>query len=236
LANVTAEPAHWAGLRPQLADFLAALPNSTVPPAPWQVADWPRAEGLVVPSQVNFVGKAADLYALGLQPSGANLVVQGYLGTSWLWDKVRVQGGAYGGMCRLDRHSGVFTYLSYRDPNLTATLDTYDRTAQFLETVALDDAELTRAIVGTIGSLDFYLLPDAKGYASMQRFLIGDTDEARQRLREEVFGTTTADFRRFGEILAQATADGRVAVLGSEQAIAAANTERPRLLMVSRVM
>jgi Zn-dependent M16 (insulinase) family peptidase len=269
LANVTTEPAYWAALQPQLADFLATQPLGNVPPSRWQVASlasvaradepgsgrvsgartielarWPlaslasapRAEGLVVPSKVNFVGKGADLYALGLQPSGANLVVTRYLGTSWLWDKVRLQGGAYGGRCRFDHHSGVFTYLSYRDPNLTATLDIYDRTAEFLNALTLDDAQLTRAIVGTIGDLDFYRLPDAKGYSSMQRYLIGDTDAARRRLRDEVLATTKADFRRFGDVLAQVAANGRVAVLGSEQAMAAANAERPGLLTVKRVM
>jgi Zn-dependent M16 (insulinase) family peptidase len=236
LANVTAEPAHWRSLKPQLADFLAALPRGTSTSSPWQIANWPRGEGLVVPSQVNYVGKGADLYALGLKPSGANSVVQRYLGTSWLWDKVRVQGGAYGGMCRLDRYSGVFTYLSYRDPNLLATLDIYDRTAEFLKSATLDDTELTRAIIGTVGDLDFYQLPDAKGYSSMQRYLIGDTDEARQRLREEVLATTKADFRSFADALAEVAAKGRVAVLGSEQAIAAANAEQPGLLTVSRVM
>lgn len=189
-----------------------------------------------MPSQVNYVGKGADLYAFGLKPSGANSVVQRYLGTSWLWDKVRVQGGAYGGMCRLDRYSGVFTYLSYRDPNLLATLDIYDRTTEFLKSAKLDDTELTRAIIGTVGDLDFYQLPDAKGYSSMQRYLIGDTDEARQRLREEVLATTKADFRNFADALAEVAAKGRVAVLGSEQAIAAANSERPGLLTVSRVV
>ncbi len=189
-----------------------------------------------MPSKVNYVGKGADLYALGLQPSGANLVVTRYLGTSWLWDKVRLQGGAYGGRCMFDHHSGVFTYLSYRDPNLPATLDIYDHTADFLKALTLDDAQLTRAIIGTIGDLDHYRLPDAKGYSSMLRYLIGDTDEARQRLRDEVLATTKADFRRFGDVLAQVAANGRVAVLGSEQAMAAANAERPGLLTVKRVM
>lgn len=66
-------------------------------------------------TQVNYVGKAANLYAdAGYELSGAAYVVEKYLGTSWLWDKVRVVGGAYGGFCSFDSHSGMFTYLSYR--------------------------------------------------------------------------------------------------------------------------
>lgn len=61
--------------------------------------------------------------------------------------------------------AGVFTYLSYRDPNLVKTLDNYDGTVQFLREIELDDDALTKAIIGTIGDVDSYQLPDAKGYA-----------------------------------------------------------------------
>jgi presequence protease len=236
LCNVTAEASDWARLKPQLADFLGALPVAAVTAAPWRVADSPRAEGLVMPTKVNYVGKGADLYREGVKPSGAHLVARAYLRTSWLWDKVRVQGGAYGGQCMFNRYSGDFTFVSYRDPNLLATLDIYDRSTEFLRGADLGEAELTRNIIGTIGEIDTYRLPDAKGFASMQRYLIGDTDAARQRMREEILSTTAADIRNFGDAMAQVAAKGRVVVLGSEQAIEAANAERPGLLSVSRVM
>src|SRR5579883_817789 len=236
LCNVTAEAADWVRLKPQLADFLGGLPLTAVTAAPWRTADGPHGEGLVMPTKVNYVGKGADLYREGVKPSGAHLVARAYLRTSWLWDKVRVQGGAYGGQCMFNRYSGDFTFVSYRDPNLLATLDIYDRTADFLRGADLGAAELTRNIIGTIGEVDTYRLPDAKGFTSMQRYLIGDTDEARQRMREEILSTTAADIRKFGDAMAQVAAKGRVVVLGSEQAIEAANAERPGLLTVSRVM
>ena len=132
-----------------------------------------------------------------------------------------------------DRFSGGFTFISYRDPNLLATLDIYDRTASFLRAADLERAELTRNIIGAIGEIDTYRLPDAKGFTSMQRHLIGDTDEARQRMREEILSTTAADIRDFADAMAQVAAHGRVVVLGSEQAIEAANAERPGFLSVS---
>ncbi len=236
LCNVTAEGAHWSRLQPQLADFLGLLPHAAALPAPWRIADGPLCEGLTIPAKVNYVGKGADLYKLGAKPSGANLVIRRYLRTTWLWDKIRVQGGAYGGQCTLDRYSGGFTFVSYRDPNLLRTLDVYDRTAGFLRDADLDAAELTRNIIGTIGEVDTYRLPDAKGFASMQRHLIGDSDEARQRMREEILSTTTADIRAFAGALEQVAAHGRVVVIGSAQAIEAANAERQGFLSVSKVM
>ena len=77
--------------------------------------------------QVNYVGKAANLYEdAGYKLHGSSYVINKYLGTTWLWDRVRVSGGAYGGFSDFDPHSGMFTYLSYRDPNLLKTVDNYD--------------------------------------------------------------------------------------------------------------
>ena len=200
------------------------------------MTEGPRGEGLTIPAQVNYVAKGADLHRLGFKPSGAAHVIRNYLASSWLWEKVRVQGGAYGGFCSLDRRSGVFSFGSYRDPNLLETLDIYDRTAAFLKETSLSEAELTRSIIGTIGEVDDYMLPDAKGFASMVQFLVRETDEMRQRMREEILAASVADFREFASALAQVAEHGRVVVLGSEQAIQAANARRPGLLSVSKVM
>ena len=236
VCNVTAEGAEWKRLQAPLADFIAAVPAQPAATTPWQTADFPHGEGLVMPTKVNYVGKGANLYREGIAPGGAHLVARAYLRTSWLWDKVRVQGGAYGGHCMFNRYSGDFTFVSYRDPNLLATLDIYDRTAGFLRNADLGEAELTRNVIGTIGEIDTYRLPDAKGFASMQRYLIGDSDAARQKMREEVLSTTADDIRRFGDAMAAVAAKGRIAVIGSEQAIDGANRERPGLLAVTRVL
>jgi Zn-dependent M16 (insulinase) family peptidase len=82
---------------------------------------------------------------------------------------VRVVGGAYGGFCSFDSHSGMFTYLSYRDPNLMDTLEAYDGTVDFLRSLDLDSDALTKAIIGTMGDIDAYQLPDAKGYSALSR-------------------------------------------------------------------
>ncbi len=78
-----------------------------------------------------------------------------------------------------DRLSGTMTFISYRDPNLLKTIDNFDRSVEFLRKVNLNDNELTKAIVGAIGHMDTYLLPDAKGYLAMLRHLTGDTEEER---------------------------------------------------------
>ena len=236
LCNVTTDTASWRRLEPEFASFLADLPLRPVAQSPWRMGEGPKAEGLTIPASVNYVGKGANLYRAGFRPSGAAHVVVKYLRTTWLWDKVRVQGGAYGGFCRLDHRSGNFTFLSYRDPNLLETLDIYDQTPTFLKRAEPDKSELTRSIIGTIGDVDAYQLPDAKGYSSMERYLAGETDEIRQRRRDEILGASVTDFRAFADVLADLAAHGQVVLLGSEHAIQAVNARRPGLLQISNAM
>ena len=120
--------------------------------------------------------------------------------------------------------------------NLLETLDVYDQTPDFLKRAAPGESEVSRSIIGTIGELDAYQLPDAKGYTSMQRYLAGETNEIRQRRRDEILGASVADFRAFADVLADLTTHGQVVVLGSEKAIHGVNNRRPGFLQVSKVI
>jgi hypothetical protein len=139
-------------------------------------------------------------------------------------------------MSAFDQTSGIFTYFSYRDPNLLATLGNYDQTANFLRHLELSQSELTKSIIGTISELEPYQLPDAKGYTSMVRYLTNQTDEFRQHVRDEVLGTTPKDFQAFAEPLARVAKHGEVVVLGSAEAIEKANQEQAGFLEVRKVM
>jgi Zn-dependent M16 (insulinase) family peptidase len=236
LANVTLDEANRAVFESQLVSFLDTLPAGASSRFEWLPEYPPTFEGMTIPSQINYVGKGADLYSLGYRFHGSAMVAAGYLRNTWLWERIRVQGGAYGAFCIFDRHSGAFTFVSYRDPNLTRTLDNFDASAKFLREVNINEDELAKAVVGTIGGIDGYLLPDAKGYASMARFLTGDTDEVRQRMRDEVMNTGIADFRAFADVLEEAKKKGIVKVLGSESAMAESLAERPDWLHLVNVL
>ena len=236
VCNVTLDRANWEGIRPRLTAFLSALPAAPSVAAQWSPKPFPDGEGLTVPARVNFVAKGTDLYRAGYRFHGSVLAITNLLRTTWLWDKVRIQGGAYGGFCTFDRHSGVFDYLSYRDPNLLATLDNYDGTSQYLRELELSEDELIKSVIGAIGRLDHYQLPDAKGYTSLARHLIGESDERRQRMRDELLATTAADLCAFAEALQHVTEGGSVVVMGSQQAIDEANVDRDGWLQVTKVL
>ncbi len=236
LVNVTLDAASWETIQPALDSFLAGLPVTDTAPAGWTPALKQVDEGLTIPAKVNYVGKGGSLYKLGYQLHGSVSVITNFLNTAYLWDKIRVQGGAYGGFSVFDQHSGVFALLSYRDPNLTSTVANYDGAARYLRELDLYADELTRNIIGTIGTLDAYQLPDARGFTSMVRYLVGYTDERRQKYREEVLNTTAENFKAFGDTLEVFNQGGEVVVLGSAEAIDKANADWGNLLQVSKVL
>lgn len=224
LLNATVDADNWQRLQPDIQQFIADLPTANQTEIQWTPTLTMQHEGLIIPAQVNYVGKAMSLYNVGYQYHGSANVISNYVRTSWLWDKVRMQGGAYGAYCRFGKQSGVLTFLSYRDPNLLNTLAIYDQTVDILRAVDLNPQELTRNIIGAISAMDGYQLPDAKGYTSMVRHLLQESDEKRQQTRDEVLGTTLNDFHNFAEVVAAALPTARVVAMGSQQALTAANT------------
>jgi Zn-dependent M16 (insulinase) family peptidase len=144
---------------------------------------------------------------------------------AYLWEKIRVQGGAYGAYVIFDDRSGVLSFLSYRDPNIAGTISSYDKAGEFLKGLdgtRLSPNELTKAIIGALRNLDAYQLPDARGYTSMMRYLTNRTEERRQKMRDEVLSTNGEDFLAFGDVLEKVAQSRAVAVLGSESALESA--------------
>ena len=224
LLNLTADPGWLDSSSSRLEEFIGHLPRQGFSREPLSSPLSAGNEGLTIPAQVNYVGKAVNLYRHGYRPDGSVFVINNYLNATYLWEKIRVQGGAYGGFATFDPNSGVWAFLSYRDPNLKATLDKYDQAADFLRRLDVPRDEIEKAIIGAIGSLDAYQLPDAKGWTALTRYLTGLSDSERQRRREQVLRTTLKDFHRFGDVLA-AVREGQIVVLGAEDQIAAVQSE-----------
>ncbi len=235
VVNVTADEGIWSAAQGALAGFVGGLPDAQVSDADWSHVFEPRNEGLIIPAQVNYVGKGANLKALGLSLRASSAVALRLLNTTYLWDKVRVQGGAYGGSSRFDLSSGNFAFLSYRDPNLLKTLDAYDGAAKALR-AEIGETDLVRSVIGVVGDLDRPEFVDAKGYSAMWRILNGTSDALRQQRRDEILSTSRADFVALADALEVVAEKGHVVVLGGEAAITTANEKRPGLLAVSKAV
>lgn len=236
LVNITIDQHNFDQLKPMIETFASSLPSTDIDKPEWKLSKHVLNEGLIIPSQVNFVGKGGNLYDLGYQEHGSISVITQYLRSTWLWEKIRVQGGAYGGFCSFDRFSGLFSYLSYRDPNILETISNYDKTAQFILKNEINEAELTKSIIGAIGEIDAYQLPDAKGYTAMLRFFLGITDEDRQKYRSELLSTTNKDFSQFANVLEHLNQQANIVVLGSAEAIEKVNQENQLFKEIRKII
>ncbi|MFW5836384.1 MAG: insulinase family protein, partial [Desulfovibrionaceae bacterium] len=210
----------------------AALPEGSAEPADWSGLDIPAREGLGLPTQVNYVGEAATIPGGVIHRPGAALAAARRVRNSYLWEKIRVTGGAYGAFCMYDYVTRSLLMLSYRDPHMRRTVNAYHAAADFLESDAPSRDELEKAIIGTIGDMDQHMLPDAKGFVSLSRHLTGETDEVRQMLREQALSTTAQDFREFGAAVRQLAESGRLCVLGAKESLASSGLD----LEVSEVL
>ncbi len=200
-------------------DFRSLVPERKSALQDWQWEKNMASQGLGIPARVNYVGQGCNLFDCGYRYHGSTMAILKYLRTSWLWEQVRVLGGAYGAFCSLNRLSGVFTFGSYRDPNLAGTLKNFAASARFLQDKKLEADEVDKAVIGAIGDLDGYLLPDAKGFVSLRRFLAGVSEQELQTMRDELLGTTAADFQEFGRVLEQALAGSKIVVAGAVDAL-----------------
>jgi Zn-dependent M16 (insulinase) family peptidase len=237
LINMTADGRILTNSGKFVSKFLDSLPtNSLIEKTGWNARLPSENEAIVIPTQVNYVGKAANIYDTGYQLDGSAYVISKYISNTWLWDRVRVSGGAYGGFCEFDTHSGVFSFLSYRDPNLLKTLDVYDGTGDFLRGLEMDDDTLTKAIIGTIGDVDSHQLPDAKGYSSMLRYLLGITEEERQRRREEILSTSVEDFKEFANAIEAVKDKGVVVAVASPDDVDTAHKECSNFFQIKKAL
>ncbi len=236
VANITIDRQNWDIIKPELKTFLKEFPVTVN-----SIENWGRNldsfnEGFSLPTQVNYVGKGANIYQLGYKYHGSINVITSYMRNTWLWEKVRVQGGAYGGFSTFDRLSGIFTFLSYRDPNLMSTLDYYDQAAEFLKNLDVDQSELIKGIIGAIGEIDAYQLPDAKGFTAMIRYLLNIPDAERQLIRDQILETNSYHFKDFSNVLKQLAEKGLIVVLGSSAALESANQANNDFLKISKVL
>ena len=143
----------------------------------------------------------------------------------YIWDNVRVLGGAYGGSVGFSSQTGRLFFSSYRDPNVLETLTIFDSAADSLLESEVTQKQIEETVIGCIGDLDAPMSSDQKGLMGMQRYLIGASNEQRYRNRREVLGTSIADVQEFGKLMMQMKKD--VCVFGSKSALEQANKDLP---------
>jgi len=149
-------------------------------------------EGIAIPSRVGFGISAAKLADIGKDVTGSMIVAEMILNFEYLWQEVRVKGGAYGVYMRIGNDSAV-SYSSYRDPSPEASLKAFIGAPKFLREFLKEHTELTKYIIGAMGEFEPYLSAPLKASVSTTQYLSGHTEEKHARLRREILATDKAE-------------------------------------------
>lgn len=177
-------------------------------------------EGFKAAMQVQYVARAGNFFKSGYQYTGALKVLMVILSYDYLWNNIRVKGGAYGCMCGFSGVDGDAYFTSYRDPNLRDTNRIYEKIADYVKNFTADERDMTKYIIGTFSSLDKPLTPQAKGKRSLSMYLAGISEAKLQKERDEILVVTQEDIRALYRIIAAVIEAGNICVIGNETKVA----------------
>ena len=218
LISFTGNNEAYANAKPLLEKVIAGFNKMSTVGNQAEVHFNTAKEAFIDASQIQYVAKTGDFICEGYEYTGALRLLRIILSYDYLWINVRVKGGAYGCMNTFLR-SGESYFVSYRDPNLSDTLDVYDRIPEYIKSFSPDERDMTKYIIGTFSALDTPMNPEAKGSRSLSAYLEGITYEQIQKERNEILNAQPEDIRRLADLVEAVLKKDSICVIGNENMI-----------------
>lgn len=218
LISFTGNNEAYGNAKPSLEKVIAGFNKMSVVGNQAEVHFNTAKEAFIDASQIQYVAKTGDFICEGYEYTGALRLLRIILSYDYLWINVRVKGGAYGCMNTFLR-SGESYFVSYRDPNLSDTLDVYDRIPEYIKSFSPDERDMTKYIIGTFSALDTPMNPEAKGSRSLSAYLEGITYEQIQKERNEILNAQPEDIRRLADLVEAVLKKDSICVIGNENMI-----------------
>lgn len=218
LISFTGNNEAYANAKPSLEKVIAGFNKMSAVGNQAEVHFNTEKEAFIDASQIQYVAKTGDFICEGYEYTGALRLLRIILSYDYLWINVRVKGGAYGCMNTFLR-SGESYFVSYRDPNLSDTLDVYDRIPEYIKSFSPDERDMTKYIIGTFSALDTPMNPEAKGSRSLSAYLEGITYEQIQKERNEILNAQPEDIRRLADLVEAVLKKDSICVIGNENMI-----------------
>ncbi|PKN72711.1 MAG: peptidase M16 [Candidatus Cloacimonetes bacterium HGW-Cloacimonetes-3] len=215
IISITSDKEAIAVTLPQLGILLQPVANEVYEPVENHYALRNFNEGIYAPVQVQFCAKGGNFFRKGYSYSGKLLVLNSIISNNYLYQELRVKGGAYGAMSSFTP-SGYQYFASYRDPNLPETLETYNTVADFLRSFSCSKREMDKYIIGEISNLDYPNTPEMLGTKADEDYITGFLAQDRQQIRDEVLSTKVEDIRAYADMVEAIMSKNHFAVFGSE--------------------
>ncbi len=203
--------------------FLDRLPAAAAPaagggPAP-ALSDGQRLQALLTVTNVNFAALALPASSFGTEESVQEAILAHYLSTGFLWEQVRMKGGAYGAGASVSSLERVFTFSSYRDPNIARTFDSFRQALDSARAGPLSNEAFEQVLIGAVGREERPMAPGERGYTALKRVLLGISDRMRQDRRDRLLASSPEDLSAAAARLSARFAQGYAAVLTGRQSL-----------------
>ncbi|MBQ8262033.1 MAG: insulinase family protein [Lachnospiraceae bacterium] len=216
--DITATEEGYGLVEKEMEGLFGKLYDTPVEMKKSRVVPVKKNEGLTTSGQVQYVCRAGNFMKKGLPYTGTLRILKTIMGYEYLWTQVRVKGGAYGCMSGYSRCGDAF-FVSYRDPNLSKTVQVFENAADFVKNFAAQEEEMTKYIIGTISDMDVPLTPSGKGARSLSAYLSGITEAILQKERDEVLGADAKDIRELVKYVEAFMSDECFCTVGNEDKI-----------------
>ena len=220
MVSFTADQKAFEAAKPVMETYLNRIAQGDVAGEQTKLELSRKNEGFTDASQIQYVARGGNFRDHGFTYRGSLKILKLIMSYEYLWINIRVKGGAYGCMSSFLR-TGESYFVSYRDPNLGKTIDIYEHIPDYLRSFTADERDMTKYVIGTFGSLDTPMNPEAKGSRSMSAYLQELPFEQIQRERDEILHATPEDIRNLADLIAAVLEDDSLCVIGNENAIRA---------------
>lgn len=179
-----------------------------------------KNEGFKTASKVQYVARCGNFIDQGVNYTGALQILKVILSYDYLWQNIRVKGGAYGCMSNFNRIGDGY-FVSYRDPHLERTMEVYEGVVDYLKNFEVSDRDMTKYIIGTMSNIDQPMSPATKGDRSMNLYMNKVSEEMIREERNQILDATQEDIRALYKVAEAILQADQLCVVGSEEVIEA---------------
>lgn len=218
MISFTASKAGLSGMETMIEGLKGKLFEEETKETPCILHCEKKNEGFKTASKVQYVARAGNFIDQGVPYHGALQILKVILSYDYLWQNVRVIGGAYGCMTNFNR-IGEGYFVSYRDPNLKRTMDVYEGVVDYLENFTVTDRDMTKYIIGTMSNIDQPMTPAIKGERSMNLYMNRVSEEMIQKERCQILEAQQEDIRKLAPVVEAVLRADQICVIGGEEKI-----------------
>ena len=218
MISYTASKEGMDGLEKMIANLSERLYKEVPEETPCIIHCEKKNEGFKTASKVQYVARTGNFIDNGAAYTGALQILKVILSYDYLWQNIRVKGGAYGCMSNFNR-IGEGYFVSYRDPNLKRTIEVYEGIVDYLKNFTVSDRDMTKYIIGTISNIDQPMTPATKGERSMNLYMNKVSADMIREERSQILDATQDDIRALYRVVEAVLKADQLCVVGSEDKI-----------------